>query len=41
MMKRRKHTEKSVRLFDLMDELEKCKNDMEHQVSRDRTEFLT
>ena len=40
MMKRRKHTEKSVRLFDLMDELEKCKNDMEHQVIHVRSNRL-
>ena len=32
MARERKYTKNSIRLFDLMDELEKCKNDMEHQV---------
>lgn len=37
---RRRYTEKSVRLFNLMDELEKCMNDMEYQVIKVRSNRL-
>lgn len=40
MRRRRRYTEKSVRLFNLMDELEKCMNDMEYQVIKVRSNRL-
>lgn len=40
MARERKYTKNSIRLFDLMDELDKCKNDMEHQVVHVRSNRL-